>query len=60
MDTWMVFQRVNRCSQAGQEGTALSELSACVWAGEWYMLLDSSSAYQSRITLSGAKGGETS
>lgn len=21
MDTWMVFQKLNRCSQAGQEGT---------------------------------------
>lgn len=37
----MVFQRVKRCSQAGRkgQGTAPSEFSACVEAGESYMLL---------------------
>lgn len=58
MDAWLLFQRVKRCSQAGQEGagTAPSELSR-VLTGQSYVLLIESQ-YQSSTTCHGAARGK--
>lgn len=54
----MVFQRVRRCSHAGQEGTgtAPSELSACVLTGELYVLLTEIPDQLSKTCQGAARG----